>query len=67
MLLTNKTKIEHVCRRDVHAVEYHPVDKENTWRIGMVHELIATREGNAQIEGFDVNEIREMLEFLCVS
>ena len=67
MLITNKTKIEHLCKQDAFSVEYHPVDNENIWKIGVIHELMNTREGNTSIEGFDAKEIGEMLEFLCVS
>ena len=67
MLLTNKNKIEYICKTDISAVKYYPIAVADEWKIGCLYDLMNTKQGNAVMEGFQPEEIKEMLEYICVS
>ena len=67
MLLTNNNKIESIWKTDILKIKYHPIASEDEWKIGCLFDLMNTRQGNAMIEGLEPEEIKEMLEYICVS
>ena len=67
MLLTSQNRIEHICRSDVSTIQYHPIEDEDVWKVGVIHEIMDTQQGYAEIDGFHLDEIKEILEHLCVS
>ena len=67
MFLTNKQKIEHINKSDVRALKYFPVDEDNEWKVECIRELMSTREGDKELDGFHSDEMNQMLEYLCVS
>ena len=66
MLLTGKNRIE-----DLEALnedfEYHTVDDDEKWKIDLVKELIDVRHDELTVEGLDMDELQEILEYLCIS
>ena len=66
MLLTGKNRIE-----DLEALnedfEYHTVDDDEKWKIDLVKELIDVRHDELTVEGLDMDELEEILEYLCIS
>ena len=46
---------------------YQPVLEENRWRIASCRELIGLRQNDLHLVGFEENEIKEMLNFICVT
>ena len=68
MKLLNKESIDELDSREVRGIfNYKPAPDEERWRFSILEELLEAREGRIEIEGFQNNEIEEMLEFVCVS
>ena len=68
MKLQNKENIDELDSHGVRGIfKYKPAPVEDMWRFSILEELLETREGRFEIEGFENNEIEEMLEFVCVS
>ena len=47
--------------------EYHTVDDDEKWKIDLVKELIDVRHDELTVEGLDMDELEEILEYLCIS
>ena len=67
MLLTDKSKIEHICRSDILKLKYHEIDEVESWRVPYLTDLIEVRNGLAALEGFNQSEIDDIINFLCVT
>ena len=66
MILAGKNSIEEmeVGKTDF---EYHKVEESEEWRIKFIKELIDLRHGDLQVTGMNVDELKEILEYLCTS
>ena len=68
MKLQSKENIDELDSNCVKGIfKYRQAPNEEMWRFSILEELLETREGRFEIEGFENNEIEEMLEFVCVS
>ena len=68
MKLQSKENIDELDSNCVKGIfKYRPAPNEDLWRFSILEELLETREGRFEIEGFENNEIEEMLKFVCVS
>jgi hypothetical protein len=66
LLLVNKSDVDDLVPEDSSKIQYRPEDKENIWKIRMVKELIEVRNGTLQVDNFNEDEIKEVLDSLCV-
>ena len=66
LLLVNKSDVDDLVPEDSSKIQYRPEDEENTWKIRMVKELIEVRNGTLQVDNFNEDEIKEVLDSLCV-
>ena len=68
MKLQKKENVDELDSREVRGFfKYRPAPDEDKWRFSILEELLEAREGRVEIDGFETNEIEEMLEFICVS
>ena len=54
-------------REDITRIGFEALPTGEEWRIGMINELIDTRDGVTDINGWSTKEIEEMLVFLCTT
>ena len=67
MLLCDKNSISNLNSSDIDFLCYQPVPDIELWRLDLIEELLETRHGNSNIEGFTPKEISEMIDYLCIS
>jgi hypothetical protein len=64
MLLTEKNRIGDLKAGNVDFA-YHTVNEADEWKIDFVKELIDVKNDNLNVAGMDLDEIEEILEYLC--
>ena len=67
MILCGKQNIVDLEPIDANLIEYHPIPVEEYWRVSAVKDIVATRNNQATIEGFDIDELDNMMDFVCTS
>ena len=65
LLLTNKCSISELMKKDVYALTYHPLNEEDIWRANLVSELIDEQEGILEVQEFSIEELTDIIQFLC--
>ena len=65
MLLTDKSRISHLSPSDTDDIEYHHIPEEEEWRVGCILDIVDTLNGEATLSGFEKEEMKDMLKFLC--
>ena len=66
LLLLEKENFSHVVPNDTLSLEYHKVENENTWKIGMLEELIEIRQGILSVD-LNQEEIEMMIADICIT
>ena len=46
-------------------IVYESIDSKEEYRIDFIKEIIDVKDGTLEVDGFDVDEIRTILEHLC--
>ena len=68
MLLCDKTSIGDTLVSDIDNLSYREIPQEESWRINVIKELIEIKTDPANLlPDFPIEEIDEILSFLCVS
>ena len=67
LLLTDKDTVEEINSIDIKKLKYHEVTKENDWKIELLKEIIETKNNQLSISEFSVEELNDILEYLCTS
>ena len=67
LLLTDKNTVEEINSTDIKKLKYHEVAKENDWKIGLLKEIIETKNNQLSISEFSFEELNDILEHLCTS
>ena len=67
MLMCEKNTIDPIEENDFDCMEYCPVPEGDTWRIGLLGELLDSRYSVSEIPGFTQEEIADLIDFVCVS
>ena len=65
MLLVGKTSINGVCPADSNSIQYFEVKPEDIWRIPLAKELVEINSNNLEVPGFDEEELRRILNYIC--
>ena len=47
-------------------IEYHPLEEQETWKVGIIKEIIDAKEGEADIN-LDYEQMAQILEYLCTN
>ena len=66
MLLLEKENFSQVVPTDTLSLEYHKVENENKWKIGLLEELIEIRNGNLSVD-LNQEEIEMMIADICIT
>ena len=62
------TKIENLSASVVKdAMKYAPVPDEETWRVDLLHNLLAVRNREWTLDNFENNELNEMIRNICTT
>ena len=67
LLQTDKLSVRDLKKDDISMLKYHPTPTEEKWKENLVNELIRVRDNTIEVEGFDYEELTEILEHICVS
>ena len=66
LLLLEKEDFSNVNPTDTLGLEYHKVENENQWKIGLLEELIEIRYGNLSVD-LNQEEIEIMIADICIT
>jgi hypothetical protein len=62
LLLTSKDHVEHLQVSDILHIEYHPINVEESWKIGVIQKSIQIKNEKLEVEGFSNPELEEILQ-----
>ena len=66
LLLLEKENFSHVVPNDTLSLEYHKVENENKWKIGLLEELIEIRHRHLSVD-LNQEEIEMMIADICIT
>ena len=66
-LLTDIADIDAVKRSDVEKIEYAACKKDDLWRIKIINEIVEARYGQMEIHDFKVEDLDNIMEYVCTS
>ena len=67
MIMCDKNSIYDITCCDIDALWYMPIPDTELWKLNLIQELLENRQNASYIDGFDVHEITEMIDHLCIS
>ena len=67
MLLVGKTSVEAVKKDDAFKIEYFPIKETDSWRIDAIKEIVDVKTGILEIVDFEMEELEDILTYLCTS
>ena len=67
LLLTDKDKVEDLCKDDIRIVKYSKIDCKDIWKVNMINEITDTKFDKLEVENFAPEELEEILVHLCTS
>ena len=67
MFQTDKLSVAQLSKDDIKTLVYHPTSAEDKWKESFVKELLKVKDNQMEVQGFDPQEIDDILEHLCVS
>ena len=65
MLLTEKNKTSDIGKGDAEDINYHKLDPNEAWKVGIIKEIIGVKHGMAKVPGFEDDELDTLLNHLC--
>ena len=67
LLLTDKDKVEDLCKDDIRILKYSKIDCKDIWKVNMINEITDTKFDKLEVENFTPEELEEILVHLCTS
>ena len=67
MLLLGKYSVEDIDKLDADKIDYFSMDENDSWKVECIREIVEAKEGVFEIQGFNPEELDDMLNFLCTS
>ena len=67
LLLTDKDKVEDLCKDDIRILKYSKIDCKDIWKVNMINEITDTKFDKLEVENFSHEELEEILVHLCTS
>ena len=67
MLETNKVSVNVLRNSDITELFYHSTPPDEKWKVVIMNEIIQVRDNTIEFEGFEYEELTEILEPICVS
>ena len=65
-LETNINDIRMLIARDV-KLKYNDIPKQEEYRVNVIKEIVDIRNGQLDLEGFDMEELDQILQYVCCS
>ena len=59
--------MDELLKMDYKKIDYHKISIEEQWRVSLIEEIIDIRYNQLDVEGFEFEEIDEILNFVCTS
>ena len=66
MIQCGKANVDQLRKADSLTIPYHPTSEADMWKENMLREIVDVRSKQLVVDGFDMEELDEMLEFICV-
>ena len=66
MLLMGDMNLKKVTPHNLETVQYRNIPEEDQWKINIAKELSDVMNDDAEVEGFDWMELKDIIEDLCV-
>ena len=66
LVQTDKRNVVQLRKEDCYNLQYHPSSADNKWKEEMLKELIDVKRNQVEVDGFDQEELDEIMEFICV-
>ena len=63
---TDKRNVVHLRKEDCYNLQYNPSSADNKWKEEKLKELIDVKRNQVEVDGFDQEELDEIMEFICV-
>ena len=67
MLLVGKSSVDELVPSDFQEVKYNEIRDEEMWRVGLVDEITDVKFGDTTIEGFTMEELNTIMNFICTT
>ena len=61
MKLVKKASVDDLVVSDALTVEYHQMEQENEWKVGVIKELTDVKFNSAELEEFTADEMEHIL------
>ena len=65
--LCNKNNVDDLEPSDADEIPYHPIPENEKWRLYILEDIIRARMNHSELEGFSVQELDDIVEFVCTS
>ena len=66
MIQCGKANVDQLRKADSLTIPYHPTSEADMWKENMLREIVDVRSKQLVVDGFYMEELDEMLEFICV-
>ena len=67
LLMTDKCDVDELIPSDCSFVKYHPILEVDTWKVNFLLEATDVKFKQLEVDGFNTEEIEEIIDFLCCS
>ena len=67
LLLTDKNKIEELCKDDIKKMKYQQIEENNVWKVNMITEITNVKFHKLEVQNFSIEELDEILSHLCTT
>ena len=65
--MTGKSHWTKIKGSDIDNISYCDIDNADKWRVNFVNELLEIKRNEIEVDGFSVEEIDSMLDYVCTS
>ena len=67
MYFCGKNSVDELMVEDIDTMEYHNIKECEARRTGMLKELVAVREDEAEVPGMTAEEITDIMNYICTA
>ena len=67
LLLTDKHRIEELCKDKIRKLKYHQMEENDKWKVQFIREITVVKFNKLEVPNFSDEELDEILSHLCTS
>ena len=67
LLMTDKYDVDDLNPSDARLIKYHPLNDDETWKVNFILEATDVKFEQLEVDGFQLEEIEEIIDYLCCS